>query len=158
MFRQMIGPVMAAVAMLAAIPAVSAEPVQIPAKFEGNAVYLQVRLNDGAPVWMRFDVGASDSVLSPAGGATLAKASVADVKLGPVDLQHVYFDRDQPVAATGPDGQAVAGRLGEDALGNRVLIVRYADKKVFLSEPVQTASVPFPKPVGGTTAIAYSGH
>ena len=120
-----------------AAPAGAAELTRIPARVQGHDVYLQVRLDGGAPVWMKFDVGADHSSLAA------AAQRPASISVGGVALAPVRFGAAAPTAP-GPDGAPLAGHLGEDSLGDRVLVIRYAARAVYLSPPIDTASVPLP--------------
>ncbi|MBV9541856.1 MAG: hypothetical protein JO167_11370 [Alphaproteobacteria bacterium] len=103
---------------------------QIPARFSGNDVLLQVSLNGATPVWMKFDSSIPGSLLEASyAERTALHFPLVDVKLGPVTLEHVYFE---PQAEDG----AVAGRIGADALGDRVMVIDYKAHKVFVTEPV----------------------
>jgi hypothetical protein len=125
-------------APLIAVPASAAELTRLPARVEGRDVYLQVRLDGGAPVWMKFDVGADRSSL------TAPPAAPVHVSVGDVALTPVRFVTNAAAAAPGPDGAPLAGRLGEDSLGDRVLVIRYAKGEVYLSPPIDTSRVPLP--------------
>jgi hypothetical protein len=146
MYRQGLQCFAVAFALLAACVAADAAPAaltQLPARFEGKNVFLQVSLNGGTPVWMKFEAGTSESSVSAdylkkiAPGAN--NSPVLNVKIGPVALNGVQFALDRPTPAAGPGGSVLAGRLGEDSLGDRVLMIRYAKRQVFLSPPIDTA-------------------
>jgi hypothetical protein len=97
---------------------------RVPAAFRGDQVYLQVRLNGGAPVWMAFDFNAPASTLC-AGARPVTRATV---RAGTI-AQVVTFRRS--VCAAG-----VAGRLGTDWLGDRVAEIRTREHEVWVSAPV----------------------
>ena len=123
-----------------AMPALAAEPpaaVRVPAAFRGNDVYLRVRLDGGAPVWMRFDVGVSESSLAPAfAGGNSGSAARMTVRVGALTVPGVLFHLAKPPAGRAPDGGALAGRLGQDWLGTRMVELRYREHEVWMSEPV----------------------
>ena len=109
----------------------------LPASFRGHDVFLKVRLNGGAPVWMKFDIGAAGSSLTSAyvhGDAR--RAARMSVTLGAVTLPGVFFDLSKSPAGLAPDGSIVAGRLGQDWLGNRMVEVRYRQHEVWMSAPI----------------------
>ena len=137
--------VLTVVAALLASAAASAAPATlVPASFRGGEVYLKVRLNGAAPVWMRFDIGADDSSLASAyvqGDAR--KAARMTVALGSVTLPGIFFDLSKTAVSVAPDGLAVAGTLGQAWLGNRMMEVRYRQHEVWLSAPIDEA----PRPV-----------
>ena len=117
----------------------AAELTRLPARVHGRDVYLQVRLDGGAPVWMQFDVGAAHSSLAR------PRPAPASITVGSVPLTPVRFVTNTAApAAPGPGGAPLAGHLGEDSLGDRVLVVKYAKGEVWLSPPIDTASVPLP--------------
>ncbi|HXC55380.1 MAG TPA: hypothetical protein VNU97_08805 [Rhizomicrobium sp.] len=131
--------VLAALALSGA-GASAADLTRLPARFLGHDVYLQVRLNGAAPVWMKFDVGAAESSVSAATIAGDARhAARVSVQLGPVALPGVYFDVAATEPGLAPDGTPLAGRLGEDSLGDRILVIRYRDRTAWLSPPVSSA-------------------
>jgi hypothetical protein len=142
-------------AALVAGPASAAELTRLPARVEGHDVYLQVRLNGGAPVWMKFDVGAGRSSLASAGMAAKNKPcgpAPLGVSLGDVALAPVRFVTNTVPAASGPDGAPLAGHLGEDSLGDRVLVIKYAKGEVYISPPIDTSRVPLPPLAHARTA------
>ena len=127
--------------MLAALaaPAVAsaAPPIQVPASFRGGDVYLKVRLNGAAPVWMRFDIGADESSLASAyvqGDAR--KAARMTVTLGTVTMPGIFFDLSKAALGVAPDGTPIVGRLGQAWLGRRMVEVRYREHQVWLSAPI----------------------
>ncbi len=130
--------------------AAAAQMARIPASFRGDDVYLQVSLNGGAPVWMKFDVGAATSVL--AGATRPAQLSVA---AGPAALERVRFRPSAVPGGLAPDGTPLAGRLGEDCLGDRVLVIRKREHEVWLSPPIDTSAVPLPAPERPARIAAY---
>jgi hypothetical protein len=137
-------------AALSALPARAAELTRLPARVEGHDVYLQVRLAGGAPVWMKFDVGAGRSTLAAPQSASLG--ALVGVSLGSVALAPVRFETKSASAAAGPDGAPLAGHLGEDSLGDRVLVIEYAKREVYISPPIDTSAVPLPPPERTTLA------
>lgn len=118
---------------------------EVPAAFRGNDVFLKVSLNGAAPVWLKFDANANESALASGylPGDSRAAARMAarmTVKLGAVALPAVFFDIAKAPAS--PGGLAVAGRLGRDSFGDRMLIIRTREHQVWLSPPVDTGPSP----------------
>ena len=144
--------VSAAILLLLAFP-VSASPtslMQLPAQFRGGEVYLQVVLNDQAPTWMKVDLGANGSSLSPAvlsamkpGGTAMAEKTprasqftTMSVALGPIVIGDVSFKLLSSSDGAGPDGEALAGTLGGSFLGDRILIIKNREREVWISAPI----------------------
>ena len=122
-----------------AVPAMAfaAPPIQVPASFRGSDVYLKVSLNGSAAVWMKFDIGAAESSLTSAyvhGDARTAARMT--VTLGSVTLPGIFFDLSNAAPGVAPDGTPIAGKLGQDWLGRRMVEVRYREHEVWLSAPI----------------------
>jgi hypothetical protein len=136
-------------ALLAPLVAVAAGPpagvTVLPAVFRGNDIYLNVRLNNGAPVWMKFDIGAPGSSIAAAyikGDAR--RAARMTMTLGAVTLPGIYFDLAKSPIGVAPDGGVLAGRLGRNWLGDRMIVVRHREHEVWLSAPIDTSGSPAP--------------
>lgn len=117
--------------------AVAAPLTSLPASFRGSDVYLKVSLNGAAPVWMKFDIGAAESSLASAyvhGDARTAARMT--VTLGSVTLPGIFFDLSNAAPGVAPDGTPIAGKLGQDWLGRRMVEVRYREHEVWLSAPI----------------------
>lgn len=149
--------VSAAILLLQAFPA-SASPtglMQLPARFWGGEVYLQVALNEHTPVWMKVDLRAEGSWLSPAvlrviKGDGIAKPDESarqpqtvtiSAALGPIAIGDVNFRLLSSSDRVGPDGEALAGTLGGSFLGDRILIIKYRERQVWISAPIPAGAV-----------------
>ena len=89
---------------------------------------------------MRFDVGASGSSLAPTlAGGDSRRATRMTVQVGALTVPGVTFNFSKPPAGRAPDGSALAGRLGQDWLGTRMVELRYREHEVWMSEPVVPA-------------------
>jgi hypothetical protein len=115
-----------------AVSAGAAPLTRLPAEFRVDGIYLPVSINGGAPVPMKLCVGLDQTQLAGAGntsvtaklgvGRLAAQAIVVKVKALPSDL---------------------AGRLGEDVLGDRILVIRSREHAVYVTDPI-TPAVPAP--------------
>ena len=148
--------VSAAIVLLLAFP-VSASPtslMQLPAQFRGGVVYLQAALNDQTPVWMKVDLRANESSLSPTvmraikpdGTAKADKTpresqfATMSVALGPIAIGDVSFKLLNSSDSVGPDGEALAGTLGGSFVGDRILIIKYREREVWISAPISAGA------------------
>jgi hypothetical protein len=144
--------VSAVILLLLTFPA-SASPtslMQLRAQFRGGEVYLQVALNDQVPVWMKVDLRANGSSLSPAvsraikpGGIAMAdktpresQFTTMSVALGPTVIGDLNFKLLNASDSVGPEGKAFAGTLGGSFLGDRILIIKYREREVWISAPI----------------------
>ncbi len=119
----------------------------LPAGFQGNAVFLKVRLNGASPVWMLFDPNAPESSITAAQFDTDARSAARiaarmTVTAGAARQDGVFFDLVAAVPVTAPDGKPVAGRLGRNWLGDRALILVARRHEVLLAPPIDTGAPP----------------
>lgn len=140
MLRRTVRALAVTAALLASggIAAAAPQLTPVPSGFRGDDVYVQVRLNDGTPVWMKFDINSTESFVDPTiVGGDAAKAAHMRVNMGGVTLP-VYFDVAPKPVGVAPDGKPAAGTLGTDALGDRMVEIDTRARRVFLSPPVDT--------------------
>lgn len=92
---------------------------------------------------MKLDLAAKGSTMAPSlvrslettaagdAGATLR----TDIGLGNITLPGVAFDSRRSTDWVGPDNTS-PGELGEDFLGDRILVIKTREQQVWISPPV----------------------
>jgi hypothetical protein len=124
----------ALVSLAASAALASPALTRLPAEFRGSDIYLQVRVNDAAPLWMKLDVAESRSILSPSAAKALGLADPSQgvtLRAGAIAFSNVAFQTASTCTCAAP-----VSILGEDFLGDRVLMIKPALKEVWISEPV----------------------
>ncbi len=134
-----------AAALLTVMPCTAAPALtRLPAVFHGTDVFLRVAVNGGKPLWMKLEVGGSASSLSldAAVALGLRPNQAANLQIGPVGFSDVALRTAPDAARAGPDGNPLAGVLGEDFLGDRPLWIDTRGKRVWISQPPADDDMP----------------
>jgi hypothetical protein len=114
--------------------AYSGNVAQLPAQFDGNLVFVPVRVNQSQPSMFQLDTSAAVSAVSPARAADLGLTSLRSpvLNLTNVDAALPLIDSKVDSGFESRVGRRYEGTIGNDLLGDTVLEISYGRQTVRL--------------------------
>jgi hypothetical protein len=112
---------------------------QIPFELIGNHIYLRAQVNDGQPVWLLLDTGATASYFDVQKAKALGLAGESEsikvtISFPGVRVHNQKFSL-QPLTFGVYDGHAIDGLLGYDFINRFVVEINYISRTIDLNDP-----------------------